>query len=133
MIKSLSTRKLKAISALLESPTICEAAKTAGVAESTLYRWMSTDADFKGAYQRLRQEALRQTVAQLGQTGSDAVETLREIMTDKDSPATARVRAARAVLELAIRGNELLNLAERVSGIEEKITMGKVGIERFRL
>ena len=47
-----------------------------------------------------------------------AVRTLVDVMEDEDSPASSRVAAARAVLELTYRGLELEDLASRVDYLE---------------
>lgn len=53
------------------------------------------------------------------QAGSEeAVSVLAEIATDSLLPAQVRVSAARAVLDIAIRGRELIELEERVRALE---------------
>jgi hypothetical protein len=42
-------------------------------------------------------------------------------MADQESPTPSRVSAAKAVLELSLKGCELDDLAERVSAMEEVI------------
>lgn len=115
------TRKMDlAIGALLVHPTIGEAAKAAGVASPTLWRWLQRE-DFKKRYRQVRQEAVSQAVAQLQQVASDAVRTLQDVMKDPDATASAKVSAARTVLEMSLEAVELEDLAERVEQLERQL------------
>ena len=51
----LDRKKELAMLALLEKPTVAEAAKTVKVGEATLYRWLR-DEDFQKDYRALKQE-----------------------------------------------------------------------------
>lgn len=51
-------------------------------------------------------------------TTSEAVETLRSVMSDSDAPASAKVTAARTVLEFAKNNIELADLEERLKALE---------------
>jgi hypothetical protein len=57
---------------------------------------------------------VQQAIAQVQQGTGEAVETLRAIMTNGDASASARVSAAKAVLETAIRAVELEDIEQRV-------------------
>jgi len=63
-------------------------------------------------------------VAKLGQALPDsfAVLALTDIAQDVSCPASARVSAARTVLELAIKGVEPEDLATRVEELEPQVT-----------
>jgi hypothetical protein len=112
------TRKQEvAIAALLTAPTIADAADTASISEPTLWRWLQRE-DFQTAYRQARREAVSQAVAYLQRVAGEAVDTLRAVMQDAQKPASARVSAARAVLDLAIRGVELEDLEARIQTLE---------------
>jgi hypothetical protein len=114
------SRKMEeAIIALLTQPTIPEAAKAAGVSDTTLWRWLQ-DPEFQAAYREARQQAVGQAIAQLQQLGSAAVRALKSVIEDEKAPHSARVAAARAAFELAYRGVEVEDLAERVAAIEAR-------------
>ena len=107
-----------AIVGLLTMPTIEEAAKHAGISGPTLWRWLQ-DPSFQGQYRKARRDAFGQATARLQQASSAAVDTLKEIAEDGKAPPSARVMAARAILEMAQRGIELEDLAERVDALEK--------------
>jgi len=105
----------QAIAALLVQPTIAKAAKQAGVGERTLLRWLKLD-DFQAAYRIAQREVLSQAIAQIHQATSESVKTFRSIMMDESAPASARVAAAKIVLEVAIKGVER---EDRLTALEQ--------------
>jgi len=107
----------RAIVALLANSTIKRAAKSIGVDETTLWRWLQ-DKDFHAAYRTARRESVSQAMARLQQASSEAVNTLREIVKDKKQPAPARVSAAKAILEFSIKAVEIEDMAERLAQVE---------------
>ena len=117
----ISRKQDTAIGALLSRPTISAAAESVGIGESTLRRWLK-DRDFLAAYRAARREAVSQAVAHLQGACSVAVVALTDISQDVNSPASARVSAARTVLELALKGVELEDLAVRVEELELQVT-----------
>jgi len=113
-------KKEKAISALLSCRTIAEAANQAGVSERVIYNWLNEEA-FQSEYRRARWQAAGQAIARLQQISTEAAEALRSVFSDTEAPASARVSAAKAVLELSLRSLELENLEQRISILEETI------------
>jgi DNA-binding MurR/RpiR family transcriptional regulator len=111
-----SRREDVAIAALLTEPTISQAAEKAGVSESTLLRWLA-DPPFQAGYRAARLQVVEQAVSQLQQTTSEAVTTLRRNLTC-GVPA-AEISAAKAVLDFAVKGVELVDLAERIEHLEQ--------------
>ena len=91
------------VSALMATGTVREAAEKAGVSEATVYRRLRQPA-FRKRLREARSLAFAQALGRLQAATGDAVDTLVDVMADKEAPAASRVRAARAVLELASRG-----------------------------
>ena len=106
-----------AIVALIAQPTITSAASVAGVADVTLWRWLQRP-DFVRAYRDARRQVVEQALGEVQAATSDAVRTLREVMTDAAAPPSSRVAAARAVLDTALRAVELMDLETRVADLE---------------
>jgi FAD/FMN-containing dehydrogenase len=119
--QKLRRKEETAISALLTQGTLAEAAQVAGIGEATLRRWLQRD-DFQAAYRRARREAVSQAVAHLQKASGAAVDTLRGIMQDPHKLASARVTAARVILEIAIKAVELENLEVRLAVLEARLT-----------
>jgi len=95
-----SRREDLALAALISEPTIGEAAKKVGISEVTIWRWMQ-DPEFQDKYRTARRQAVSQAITQLQKISSEAVQTLREVMNNKETPPASRVTAAKAVLEMA--------------------------------
>jgi len=119
--EKLSRNQDRAIAALLVHASMSEAADAAGIGEVTLWRWMQIP-EFKEQYRLARREAVSQAVGHLQGACSVAVVALKDIAQDVTCPAGARVSAARTVLEMAIKGIELEDLAARVEHLESQVT-----------
>ena len=91
------------------------------VGKVTLWRWIHIP-EFKEQYRLARREAVSQAVGHLQGACSVAVLALTDISQDVNCPASARVSAARTVLELALKGVELEDLAVRVEELELRVT-----------
>lgn len=115
----LSRKKEQAIIALLEAPTVKEAAEMVKINPATLYKWMALP-EFKEAYREARHRAMGEAIARLQQASSEAVDTLRDVMGDQEATPASRVTAARAVLELGMRGTEIEVIEVRLKQLEEQ-------------
>lgn len=116
----LTRKQESAIAALLTAPTIEAAAVVVGVGEVTLWRWMKLP-EVQEAYRAARHEVVSQAIARLQRACSKAVDTLEEIMADQGAKDSARVNAAKAVLELSLKAGESEELVARVETLEEAL------------
>lgn len=121
--RKLTRKQDQAIAALLACPSILDAARQSGIAEVTLYRWLKLEA-FQTAYREARRQCVQQAIVQVQQATGEAVETLRAIMRDPEAPASARVSAAKTVLETAVKAVELEDLEARIAALEEDLDRG---------
>lgn len=124
--EKLSRKQEDGIAALLTSGTIAQAAKTVGVGEATLRRWMKIS-EFANAYEEARLEAVRTAIIRVQTTAGEAVDTLRAIMTNPECPVSSRVSAAKTLLENTFKAWELYDLDARIKTLE-----GLAEIERNR-
>ena len=108
-------REDAALAALLSEPTIEQAATTAGISEPTLWRWLA-DPSFKARYREARRQVVEQAVSALQRAAGESVEALRRNLTC--GAPTAEIAAAKAILEQAFRGIEVLDLAARIEQLE---------------
>ena len=121
MSRTLSGKQDRALIGLLTEPSVEGAAVKAGITARTLFRWLNTPL-FCGAYREARRQAVQRATGRLQQVTSDAVTTLHEVMTDAGAPAPARVAAAKAVLELAVKALEVDDIAARVQALEQRVS-----------
>src|SRR5215208_6282738 len=111
----------RAIIALLSEPTLRAAASSAGISESTLWRWLREPV-FKDAYRKARSDALAQATAMLQALAAEAVQTLVEVHRNPEIGAHIRVSAARSLLDLAYKVHEIEDLEARIEALEEAAT-----------
>ena len=108
------------ISALLTEKTIEEASKKSGVSEHTIYRWFNNP-QFDKAYKEAKKRVVEHAITQLQQATGEAVQCLREVINDKNNPASSRVSASKTILEQAIKAVEIEELVTRVEELENKL------------
>ena len=116
----LSRKAEMAIAALLSHPSIPAAAKSIGLSEKSLFRWLKRR-DFREAYLEARRQVIRQALSTIQTAMEEAVQTLRNVMNDPESPPASRVSSAKAVIDFALKGLELEDLEHRISMLEERL------------
>ena len=114
----MTPRKERALQALLVSRTRAEAAQAAGVSESTLRQYMK-DPEFLERYKQAFGEMVADATRQAQQTLSPALSVLKEIMMDRDEQASARITAARSVLEYSLKLCEQTDILEQLRELEK--------------
>jgi DNA-binding transcriptional MerR regulator len=110
----------EAIGALLVTTTLGAAAKKAGIGERTLRRWL-TQPHFQAEYRRARREVVQGAIHVLLQSAGTATRTLVSIMDDPEQPATARVSAARCILQMVMHALKDDDLEARFAEIEQRL------------
>jgi hypothetical protein len=110
-------RKLDAfVAAMLAHRTVETAAEAVGISHATAYRWLQ----HPDVIQRLaeaRRDAMKAAMSRLQQAASEAVDCLCEVQREGESES-ARVSAARTILEQALRSVELRDVQERIDKLE---------------
>ena len=119
----MTPKQQRALQALMLSPTVSAAVTQAKVGERTLRRWLA-DGEFRREYQERREQAVRHATGLLQAASFEAVEALRDVLRKPDASASAKVSAARAIIDLGLRGIELENLAERIERLENRVGAG---------
>ncbi len=111
--------KERAIAALLANPTKQQAAKAAGITDRTLARYFE-DPEFVQAYKQAFGNMVEDATRQAQQSLAPALSTLREIMEDREENTGARIQAAKATLEYALRFTEQLDILEQLQELENE-------------
>jgi hypothetical protein len=83
--------------------------------ETTLFRWLQEPA-FQEAYRAARLQVLSAATMQLRQATGAAVDTLKRNLTCGN--ASAEIRAAATILEMAYKSAEVEDLAARIAELE---------------
>ncbi len=118
--EKLTAKQERALVALLSTGGIKEAAELCAVNESTLWRWLQLPT-FQTRYRAARRQVVETAIAQLQQDCSIAVRVLREVAEDREAPASARVSAAKTILEQSVSGIQLMDLQERIENLEQML------------
>lgn len=100
MAKSTSKRA-KALAALVEADSFTGAATAAGLSRKTIYNYMHEDSEFLRAYQRQLGEQAIVAAEQLAGERQAAIETIKIIMGDRTQPGAVRLKAAAQLLNAA--------------------------------
>lgn len=101
----------------MESRSVAEAARKAGIGEKTAHRYLK-DPAVQEALRAASRELLEALTRRLRQLGQDAAETLAQAMRAEDASWPARIRAADSVIGHLLKVSELLDLEERVARLE---------------
>ena len=112
---SLSTKQYKFLSLLLASKTVTDAAKEAGIAESTAYRWLN-DPMFKQVLESSKSNLFEQGMSALQSKFTSAVQTLESNLAALQ-PAD-QIRAAKIIIEQTIANQHLV---ERIAELEAQL------------
>jgi molybdenum-dependent DNA-binding transcriptional regulator ModE len=110
------TRKAEqAIAALLEHPTIAEAAKASGVSERSLWRWLQR-ADFQKRYREAQRAVVDSAITKLQAATLRAVETLERNLNCGNF--FAENAAAQAILSHSFKAIEVRELQDQIDEIK---------------
>ena len=112
----LSRRHEAVIVALIAHPKITDAARAAGVNESTVWRLMQRE-DFQKRYREAQDEALNAALGSIQGAAVEAVATLREIASGGKVEA-ARVQASKTILDYTLKVREQFGLEARIKQLE---------------
>jgi hypothetical protein len=112
------------IVALLNQGSTAEASRVTGISETSIWRALQDDA-FQALYRNARRQIVENAISHLQSATVDAVRTLRLIAVDSESPSSARVSAARSIIEYSIRTVENLDLEARIVDLEEQLLNSK--------
>ena len=116
--EKLPGKQAKALAALLNNPTVREAAKEAKLSEPTLYRYLR-DSAFSERVREARRGLMDNLQTRLQAKAEGAAKILSDIAEDTEKPASVRVAAARIIIESALKVHEQTELIERLNALEQ--------------
>ncbi len=116
----MNQRKEKALAAVLTCSSRTEAAKAAGISTRTLQEYFR-DPEFQKCYRKAFSEIVESAVRDAQRAVSPAIQCLKDIVENQDEAATARVSAAKSILDYSIKAAEKLDIVERLDALEAAI------------
>lgn len=117
---TLSAKEYRFIRAVLAGYEIPASATIAGVSERTGWRWLSRPT-IRRELARHQEAVLGIVARRMAREMGAALDVLSAIMLDTGATDSARVSAARAVLDSGLRLTELVTLADRVDELERRM------------
>ena len=121
----LSANQRKALEALLRCPSVAQAARTCGLSERTLWRYLSDDV-FVSELRTRQDRALLAVTVSLSGMSSTAVEALADLLDDDETPASVKARVALGWLAERRRTVELGDLVQRVTDLESSLGRDRI-------
>ena len=113
---NLNQKQLRAITCILETDSIEEAAKKARVGRDSIYRWLRED-NFKTRLEDERRTIFEDGLNALRMATSKAAKKMIELLDHNNS--NLRRLAAKDILSLTIKVIEIQDLDERIGRLEE--------------
>lgn len=111
MAKAQAVSDEQIIAALLNNGTLKTAAAAAGISERALYDRMN-NGTFQALYRAAKADLIRAAVFNLNNQLQEAVNTVAEIMADKENNPAIRLQAAQTILNNAGKFSQRLQVDE---------------------
>ena len=106
---------------LLQGTSLTESARKCGISLRTASRWNSS-AEFAEEMERRKSEMTKQAYSRLKAMQTAALDTLNELMTNGEVSDTARLGAARTVLDSYLRFAEVEELRDGIADLKTQMT-----------
>lgn len=119
--RELNVRQMRVVVALIEYPTISDAASACDIGESTIRRWLAQDEGFRVALREASRRMVESAIAHVHKSADEAVRVLESIAADDKAPYTARVAAARYLDARRLRFLDALDLRDEVDELKRLI------------
>lgn len=112
--------KDRIIEAMQGSMTLNDVAQKAGCSVRTVHECLKHNDDVMLEYRKIRASSLQATSDKASDSALKAIETLTAIMEDKTEKSSARVSAARCILDSFTRLYEIVDIDQRLTEIEKR-------------
>ena len=113
----MTPNKQRALQALLTQPTKAAAAEAAGIAPRTLRDYLA-DPEFQREYKKAFGQLVTDAARQAQQALAPAISALRDIVEDDTETASARIAAARSLLEYGLRLTEISDILRDLEAVD---------------
>ena len=111
----LSRSKERAVVAMMAHPSIAEAARIAGVSESSIWRWLQDDS-FQARLREAQSKVMDGALSSLQGSMTGAVDCL--VRNLSCGTPSAEVQAAKTILDFTLKTREQFEYAERIKALE---------------
>jgi hypothetical protein len=108
------------LASLLSHSTIKAACEESKISETTAWRYLNEE-KFKQRYRETQRRVVEHAIVRLRADAGGAAKALREIVDNSTAPASARVAAARTILEITFKSVELYDIEGRMDALEANL------------
>ena len=119
----LSPVQAQVIASLAQGRTITDAARDADLHRTTIHHWFRTEPIFKTAFEAAQREYVETLQDGMRDLAARAVETLRNLLDDPNTPPAVRLRTALAILQRPHFPQPGWHLPERIESPREQQAM----------
>lgn len=113
----LTPKQNKALQALLTQPNKKAAAEVAGITPRTMTSYLS-DPNFQREYKKAFGQLVQDATRHAQQSLTPAISALRDIVEDENETSSARIAAARSLLEYGLRLTEFSDILAELETVE---------------
>src|SRR5579864_363336 len=117
---NLSPVQAQVVAALAQGRTITDAARDAGLHRTTIHTWFRDQPVFKTAFEQAQREYVETLHDGMRDLAARAVETLRSLLDDPNTPPSVRLRTSLAVLHRPRFPQQGWQLPERIETPREQ-------------
>ena len=110
----LSPVQAQVVTALAQGLSVTAAARQAGVHRDTIYDWLNKQPEFESFVESARSEYVAVLADGMRDLATRALETLRDLLDDRETPAAVRLKTALAILQRPQFPNPGWQLPERI-------------------
>lgn len=110
------------LNAMISSQTIEEAARKAGIAKSTGYKYLN-DGDFNKALRNERRKITDTLTNQLLDLGTQAIKTLKENLHDPDATPATKNASVKIILEYIYKSYEQEQIKDEIEEIKRLLDL----------
>lgn len=122
MPKQKETKNEVVIAALLQSPTVAEAARSCGLSHTQVYARLN-DPTFKAQYDAAKQEVIQQAITYVQSVTAAAIKRLHDIMLDPETAPQIQVNAAESILRNCIKLTEQGEIMQQLAEIKQALNL----------
>jgi propanediol dehydratase large subunit len=121
----MTPKQTKFLCELFRTSTIKEACASANISETTAYRWMREDKEFKKELQKRKTHALEEVSTQMQLSFSESVNELLKIIRDERVSAQVKINAIDCLFRNAKPIIEEVDILNRLQEIEDNLEKEK--------